>query len=235
MDKLSGVYQIKNIVNGKFYFGSSNDINERWSEHKKDLLLNKHNNKHLQKAYNKYGKDVFEYIIIKVCPPVKEILLFHEQLYLDYYYDGGILCYNILAYAGSVLGYKWTEEQKANRPPALGMKGKHHTEESKKKIAANRVYVSGEEHPSHGRSISEEQKALLSTIHTGKILTEEHKEILRQCHKNNKYSAKLTWEQVREIRAKYSTGTVRQVVLAKEYNISFQQISDIVNNKYWRE
>ena len=41
----SGVYKITNVKNGKFYIGSSKDIEFRWSEHKKHLNGNYHINK----------------------------------------------------------------------------------------------------------------------------------------------------------------------------------------------
>lgn len=33
-NKICGVYKIKNIVNDKFYIGSSKDIKKRWKQHK---------------------------------------------------------------------------------------------------------------------------------------------------------------------------------------------------------
>ena len=32
----SGIYQITNTINGKFYIGSAKDIDWRWTEHKRD-------------------------------------------------------------------------------------------------------------------------------------------------------------------------------------------------------
>lgn len=55
MNKISGIYKILNIKNGKFYIGSSNNIKVRWSQHKTLLKNNKHENKYLQNAWNKYG------------------------------------------------------------------------------------------------------------------------------------------------------------------------------------
>lgn len=46
--------------------------------------------------------------------------------------------------------------------------------------------------------------------------------------------AKLTWDIVNSIRTDYSYGFYKQKDLAEKYNITFQQIHMIVNNKTWR-
>jgi len=51
----SGIYKILNTVNNKFYIGSAVNLNSRFRTHKANLINNKHPNKHLQAAFNKYG------------------------------------------------------------------------------------------------------------------------------------------------------------------------------------
>ena len=67
--KISGIYKIINKINGKYYVGSSVNIkdypNNRWSRHIADLNANRHHNDYLQRAWNKYGQDAFEFIIIE--------------------------------------------------------------------------------------------------------------------------------------------------------------------------
>jgi len=77
----SGIYKIINKVNGKYYVGSSQNIKCRWENHKSNLKKNKHWNKHLQNAYNKYGVENFEYVIIEYVNVIQ--LLEVEQKYLD--------------------------------------------------------------------------------------------------------------------------------------------------------
>lgn len=63
-----GIYMIQNLVNGKIYIGQSGDIEEvRWRDHKRELRNNKHENTHLQRSWNKYGEDNFEFTIICEC------------------------------------------------------------------------------------------------------------------------------------------------------------------------
>ena len=64
----TGVYQIKNIVNGKIYIGSASSkfgFNSRWSRHVFDLKNGKHHSKHLQSSWDKYGSDKFKFEILE--------------------------------------------------------------------------------------------------------------------------------------------------------------------------
>lgn len=63
----SGIYMIMNTYNNKCYVGSTSNFRKRKSQHFRSLLLNKHHSQHLQKAYNKYGKEKFVFIILEEC------------------------------------------------------------------------------------------------------------------------------------------------------------------------
>ncbi len=54
-----GVYQIRCKSENKAYIGSSSNCQERVQKHFSELRLNKHTNKRLQAAFNKYGFDDF--------------------------------------------------------------------------------------------------------------------------------------------------------------------------------
>lgn len=137
---ISGVYLITNTINGKLYVGSAADIVKRWQWHKRYLMLNKHHSILLQRSYNKYGEDAFDYAIVEECLPEK--LLEIEQLWLDasnsYNPEKG---YNIFPIAGSPRGYKHTEEWKQNNSRL--MRGRKHSEETKanmSKVHSNRSW-----------------------------------------------------------------------------------------------
>lgn len=126
----SGVYIIKNIKNGKVYVGSTNNLDRRLREHKKYLDNNKHHSYKLQKSYNKYGSDSFEFTIIQYC--LNETLIENEQYWINKfnsYKDG----YNCTKLAGSTLGMtgkKLTDEHKeALRRANIGKKMSDETKE----------------------------------------------------------------------------------------------------------
>lgn len=69
------------MANDKIYVGSTVDFTLRWQEHRSRLRGNKHENPHLQNAWNKYGEENFKYEIMEY---VDESHLFDvEQSYLD--------------------------------------------------------------------------------------------------------------------------------------------------------
>ena len=80
---MCGVYMIKNKVNGKFYIGSSVDIAFRWARHKRQLHNGNHHSVHLQRAWDKYGEENFEFKVIEECS--EDMTFQREQYYLDLY------------------------------------------------------------------------------------------------------------------------------------------------------
>lgn len=79
--KISGIYQIVNIINNKIYIGSSSFLSLRKSVHFSLLKKNTHYNKHLQSSFNKYGIKNFIFEIIEECS--LEQLIEKEQFYID--------------------------------------------------------------------------------------------------------------------------------------------------------
>lgn len=141
---LSGIYQIRNLVNGKIYIGSSKNIKSRWNSHKTDINKKKHHSNLLQKAWYKYGEENFVFEVLATCPP--EYLIKLEQWFLDNLKPE----YNICKIARSVLGLKRSEETKMKMALCkLGntaFKGRKHTEETKQKMRISFKKPKSEEH-----------------------------------------------------------------------------------------
>lgn len=60
-----GIYVIRNLINDNIYIGSSVNIKKRFCQHRNSLRKNKHHNKYLQRSWNKYGEENFEFIVIE--------------------------------------------------------------------------------------------------------------------------------------------------------------------------
>lgn len=103
IEKISGIYCIKNKNNEKMYIGYSSNIYRRFYEHKNNLKNNKHENSYLQKSYNKYGEISFEFFIIESCEEneMKEREIFYIEKYSTFNKDFG---YNMTLGGDGIIG-----------------------------------------------------------------------------------------------------------------------------------
>ena len=81
---MKAIYSIQNLINGKIYIGQTSDLDIRWNRHKNQLRKNKHINKHLQNAWNKYGGYNFKFDIVKECSDDDDLNKL-EQCYIKEY------------------------------------------------------------------------------------------------------------------------------------------------------
>jgi hypothetical protein len=175
--KTKGVYQILNTANNKCYIGSSAAIKIRWSEHKNTLRANKNQSVKLQRAWNKYGEESFQFIILEVVDGDKEELYKKEQFYMDKFNSikNG---YNVRPSAASNLGYR-------------------HTKKAKEKMSKGRM---GKNNPMYGKIVSEETRLKHSIIHRRENLSQETLEKMSKATsgKNNANYGKTPSEDTRK-------------------------------------
>lgn len=157
-----GIYYFINTENGNQYIGSAKDFYLRLNEHKG----NKKSNVALQKAFIKYGLDMFHFCIYEYFTYESKIMSSKALTDLEtnyikkFYFD---TLYNFKANATSSLGYKHTEEAKLKMVEYYKIKenhpmfGKTHTSK-----ALSLISKPGELNPMFGRKHSEATKLILS-------------------------------------------------------------------------
>lgn len=170
----SGIYKIINKLNGKYYVGRTTNFEERWLKHKSDLIKNRHHNDILQRSWNKYGADNFEFIIVERTHSLLKEL---EQTYLTIAENEQDKCYNLnfnALYGNDKLSEHSREKIRKSRI------GKQHSIETKNKISNSK---SGTNHHLFGKKHSEETRLKMSNAHKGKKHTEYSKNKISESKK----------------------------------------------------
>jgi group I intron endonuclease len=174
----SGIYAIRNAINGKFYVGSSVCMAERIRTHKRMLEKGSHHSQKLQRAWAKYGESAFEFLILESVRA--EDLLLREQYWIDFHRSatdaGG---YNICPTAGNILGVKRSAETREKLSAwQKGIPTGPMPDEIKKKIGdANR-----------GKEKHAEWRQKLSDAHKGRPKDLAHREKLSIANMGNTHT-----------------------------------------------
>lgn len=167
----SGVYMIINQVNQKVYVGSSRDLKGRGKKHFSLLRKNKHTNTYLQQSFNKYGEENFKLEILKYCK--ENQLLKWEQHFMNKYNSANHDCgYNLEIRADRKIISEESRRKSSisHKGKISGMKGKKHSEESKRKMSLSRL----------GEKQSEETKKKRSKALKGRKFSPEHIEKMKK-------------------------------------------------------
>ena len=82
-----GIYSITHLASGQRYIGSSRNLRCRLWTHRSKLRKDRHNNLHLQRAWNKYGEQAFKFEILEICLDSPAVLIVREQAWIDQHLD----------------------------------------------------------------------------------------------------------------------------------------------------
>jgi group I intron endonuclease len=165
----SGIYRWVNLENSKSYVGSAVHITKRFRDYSSKAYAERYSVSSLIcKALCKHGTANFTYEVLEYCE--KSVLLEREQYYLDLLKPE----YNILATAGSILGYKHTEVSLAK------MRGRVFSEAHIARLT--------------GHLVSDETRQRISEALTGRVRSDEFKSKLRfvSSNKSEGHRAKIS-------------------------------------------
>lgn len=151
-NRISGIYYIKNIINNKLYIGQSIDIYARLSRHKTDLRGGR-DSKHLQKSYNKYGENNFEFAVLMECP-IDDLDYWEKYYIAKWNTQSADFGYNLDG--GGSKSRLMSEETKCLLSQFL--MGHAVSEETRNKIRENHADFSGENNPNFGKVRSEQSR-----------------------------------------------------------------------------
>lgn len=204
----SGIYKITCTANKKIYIGSALNLQSRRRHHFSELRQNKHPNRHLQHAWNKYGEQVFIFEILEYVLPIS--LTAREQYWLNKLKPFGKKGFNIIPEAGSSRGHTCSPETREKlRQANLGKKqspeliekrrqailGKKRSLEFREKMRqaalGNTRNVGRRQSPEAveksrqartGQKRSPETRARMSQVNRGRKISSETREKMRLAH-----------------------------------------------------
>ena len=172
-----GIYTITNLINGKFYLGSSNNLAKRKREHIWALRKNEHNNPHLQNAFNKYGEKSFKFEIIEIIKPEENLLIIEQKRIDEYDACNREKGYNINRYASGGglfgkdnpnFGKHMSEEQKIKiRKTMIGEK--YSSDRCKNMSMARTGKYIGSQNHNFGKEVTKERRKLQSKAMVGRF------------------------------------------------------------------
>ena len=150
-NKEKGIYSITHKVNGKRYIGSTySNLYDRWCAHRSTLHRKCHSSILLQRAWEKYGSDAFEFEIIEIC---RENLHVRELHYINSFKSSDpIFGYNISKETNNArLGHQQSDLTKQRISSKL--KGIRRSDETRQRIATSKTGINN---PMFGKKQSNE-------------------------------------------------------------------------------
>lgn len=197
------IYCITNKVNGKRYVGEcyNRPYEKRWKEHINDLNKNKHYNEHLQRSWNNYGEENFEFTLLEAIECTKEEL---DELEKQYIREWNLLNGN----------YGYNTAEGGNGGNLIAGKTEEEKKSIHKKISDIRIekgLAKGKNNPMYGRKFTEEHKKKMSEAlkgrpcpMEGKHHTEESKKKMSEAKKGINTMANKSEEEIQEWKNKLS-------------------------------
>ena len=207
------------MVNGKSYIGSSVDLSRRFRYYYNAnyLKLSSAKTMLINKALLKYGYDNFSLEILEYCE--KSVLLEREQYFLDKLKPK----YNLLNLAGSLMGYKHSEETKLKI--SLSKIGSKRSEETKAKIRKNMIHSEETKEKLRSYRHTKEAIAKIKASSLGRKLSEEAKAKIRANH------PKSLNVKILNIETNITTEFISTNQAAKYLNVSATTISNYIKSK----
>ena len=219
-----GIYIITNLISNAVYIGCTRTtFKHRLKSHIWALESNRHENSHLQNAYNKYGEDKFEFNVLCKIEDNDEIYD-KEKYYIQQYKQNGYTLYNMTD--GGEGFFNLSKECRKivgekNRQRMLGTKL---SDETKRRMSESRK----------GRTLSDKQKQALIEYNKNKVVSDETKAKLAKCFEGeNSNFAKFTNEDIVNIK-QMLIDNVDINIIATTFNTSYKYIKSIQYNKRWK-
>jgi group I intron endonuclease len=173
----TGIYLIRNEINGKVYVGKSRWLRHRFRQHRSKLNLGKHPNAHLQAAWNLYGAERFTFQVLEHLPEGDLLLLAQREAHWSATFQA----------TDPASGYNLTQvTPETTEVRSLESRRKQSVALTGRKLSAvHRQRMSAAQ---RGRKLTAQTKARLSVRAKGRVFSDEHRQHLREQRLGRKQS-----------------------------------------------
>ena len=228
---MAHIYRLLNVATDAFYIGSALNIRRRKWEHISDLKKGVHHCARLQRAWDEYGEDAFEFEVLEEVEDASALQV--EDMYLQQH-AGQAYCYNTATSTTQPPSYtpevrekistslKALFQDKSKHPRT----GKTHSGETRAKISESRTgKMAGDKHYRYGKTVSAEVRAKIGDTQRGvkkapRVITEEGKAKIRAAAAAGHYASflgkKHSAETVAKMRKRVATIDVDGVYVEYE-------------------
>lgn len=181
--KIIAVYEIKNIVSGTFYIGSSTNLYERWRTHRKKLRSNTSPNPQLQASWNKHGEDAFLFKKLAEFEDIKDMETAEEGL-IEAHIDNPQCC-NLSRYAKTPWRNTGKRHQNYGKPMSEEQRAKL-SEQTKKQWEVSDPRTGKKHNRTTKKEISDKVQKALAEGRGGKFIpSKETRQKMSQALKGN--------------------------------------------------
>lgn len=232
--KQNGIYCIRNKITGATYIGKTTvSFGDRWDCHKAMLNGGYHYAKDLQKDWNKYGKENFEFIVLKQLENDDDINEL-EKMYiaeskktgLSYNSaDGGDDCYWKGRHLSEEARRSISEKNRANM---LGHKDSEDTRKHKRdaRLKYFEQMTDAERQAYHNWMVT------LGAKNKGNKWSSEAKENFARLQAEHPNGAKYTADQIRDMRNRYINGeSIDDIAVA--FGTTSAYVKAIIQRRRW--
>lgn len=201
----SGIYLIKNKINGHLYVGKSVYIERRFSQHiwkSKDINSREYNYP-IHRAIRKYGESNFSLEVLEKIEPYNEKIANKQERYWIQKFNTFLSNEHYNASSGGEIVCDRQITQKDREKFSKAQKRQYRTEKGKQRAKKHSEDMKGAKNPQYGKHSNgkkvlcvETEKIYPSARAAGKAINRSHTSIISACSGKQKTAGGFRWKYI---------------------------------------
>lgn len=206
----SAIYGIRHMSSGRIYVGSATHLKARFRVHRNSLKKGTHHSRYLQAAWEKYGSDSFEFVVLEVVPEKSRLLERENEWITSLQSADPAHGFNMCKKAGSQLGMRHSSS--AREKMSIAHSGRKKTPEHQQAINS----------ALKGRKLSTACKQKLSVAHIGTRMSEASRAKMSESRKGKTASPEARAKISAAITARHAAARANGVTISGKPLMGYQ-------------